>query len=146
MSPLWYPDSQWRDLPTAFFNDHELQPPSAVHDVPLPSDAADDEAPHPREYETQPPTERGQALHQEYLNSTSRRQWLHDYVARSGAKDRESLMLHAAREFGNILAWDLDFKSRLGHAEYRYRNGAAKHLGRRPWRPRRENRDGRGWL
>ena len=38
-------------LAKPFFNEHELQPNSAAHDVPLPSGAAGDAAPGHREYE-----------------------------------------------------------------------------------------------
>ena len=139
--PLWYPSPWWQGLPTTFFNECEQQPPSAAHDVPIPSGAADDAAPDHREYEEQPPTQRGREQYQQYVHITTpsdQKQWLHDYVHRSGTKDRESLLLHAARDFGFILRDDRNFKSRLGLAEYKYRNGQAKHRGKNPRRPRKD--------
>ena len=137
---IWYPGPWWQGLPTPFFNEHELQPNSAAHDVPLPSGAAGDAAPGHREYEKQPPTQRGREQYQQYVHITTpsdQKQWLHDYVHRSGTKDRESLLLHAARDFGFILRDDRNFKSRLGLAEYKYRNGQAKHRGKNPRRRRK---------
>ena len=126
MWPLWYPVPCWQGLPAPFFYDHELQPPSAatVYD-----------------HELQPPTHQGLEEYLKYgqiADGAERQQWLHDYVASSGAKDRESLLLHAAREFGWILRGDRNFKSRLGLAEYKYRNGPAKHRGKNPRRPRKD--------
>ena len=138
---IWYPGPWWQGLPTPFFNEHELQPNSAAHDVPLPSGAAGDAAPGHREYENQPPTQPALEKYLQYVHITTpadRQQWLHDYVHSSGTKDRESLLLHAAREFGCILRDNRDFKSRLGHAEYKYRNGQAKHRGQHPRRPRKD--------
>ena len=126
MWPLWYPDPCWQGLPTPFSYDHELQPPSAATLYDL---------------ELQIPTQRGQEEYRKYMQITigsERQQWLHDYVASSGAKDRDSLLLHAAREFGCILRLNRNFKSRLGLAEYKYRNGQAKHRGKNPRRPRKD--------
>ena len=125
MWPLWYPGPCWQGLPAPFFYDHELQPPSAatVYD-----------------HELQPPTHQGLEEYLKYgqiADGAERQQWLHDYVASSGAKDRDSLLLHAAREFGWILRGDRNFKSRLGLAEYKYRNGPAKHRGKNPRRRRK---------
>ena len=131
----------WQGLPPPFFNEHELQPNSAAHDVPLPSGAAGHAAPCHREYEHQRPTQPAWDKYLKYVDITTpadRQRWLDDYVHRTGTNDRESLLLHAAREFGSILLDDRDFKGRLGHAEYRYRNGQAKHRGQHPRRPRRD--------
>ena len=138
---IWYPGWCWQGLPPPFFNEHELQPNSAAHDVPLPSGAAGHAAPCHREYEHQRPTQPAWDKYLKYVDITTpadRQRWLDDYVHCTGANDRESLLLHAAREFGSILLDDRDFKGRLGHAEYRYRNGQAKHRGQHPRRPRKD--------
>ena len=68
--PVWYPVPWWQGLPTTCFNECEQQPPSAAHDVPIPSGAADDAAPDHREYEEQPPTQRGREQYQQYVHIT----------------------------------------------------------------------------
>ena len=58
-------------MPTTCFNECEQQPPSAAHDVPIPSGAADDAAPDQRGYEEQPPTQRGREQYQQYVHITT---------------------------------------------------------------------------